>query len=84
MTTNVTRFATDVGRILLPGDPVKLAEARNRAVQTLPVIVGFAAGCGLGAAGVAAVGLWSLALPAGFALLAFAIGFAAEPDRRGR
>ena len=84
MTTNVTRFATDVGRMLLPGDPVKSAEARNQAVQTLPVIVGFATGCGLGAVGVAAVGLWSLALPAGFALLAFAIGFAAEPERRGR
>jgi uncharacterized membrane protein YoaK (UPF0700 family) len=81
MTSNVTRFATDVGRILLPGDPVKLAEARNRAVQTLPVIVGFAAGCGLGAACVAALGLWALALPVTLALLAFAIGFAAEADQ---
>jgi uncharacterized membrane protein YoaK (UPF0700 family) len=78
MTSNVTRFAIDVGRILLRDDPVKVAEARSRAVQTLPVIVGFAAGCGLGAAGVAAVGLWSLALPVTLALLAFTIGFAAE------
>jgi uncharacterized membrane protein YoaK (UPF0700 family) len=81
MTSNITRFAVDVGRILLRGDPVKLAEARNRAVQTLPVIVGFAAGCGLGAAGIAALGLWALALPVTLALLAFAIGFAVEADQ---
>jgi uncharacterized membrane protein YoaK (UPF0700 family) len=41
------------------------------------VIVGFVVGCGLGAAGEAALGLWSMALPAGLALLAFAMGFAA-------
>jgi uncharacterized membrane protein YoaK (UPF0700 family) len=35
-----------------------------------PPIVGFTVGCGLGAAGEAAIGLWSLALPAGLALLA--------------
>jgi uncharacterized membrane protein YoaK (UPF0700 family) len=84
MTSNVTRFAMDAGRILLRGDPVKLAEARDRAVQTLPVIVGFAAGCGLGAGCMAALGLWSLVLPTGFALLACAMGFAVEPGGRGR
>ena len=80
MTSNVTRFAIDVGEVLLGGDPVDVAKARNRAARTLPVIVGFAVGCGLGAACEAALGLWSLALPAGLALLAFAMGFAAEPD----
>jgi uncharacterized membrane protein YoaK (UPF0700 family) len=84
MTSNVTRFAMDVGRILLRGDPVNVAEAHNRAVQTLPVIVGFAAGCGLGAASMGALGRWALVLPTGLALLAFAMGFAAEPDGRGR
>ena len=78
MTSNVTRFATDIGGLLLRGDPVK----RNRAMETLPVIVGFAAGCALGAVCQAAFDLWSLLLPVCLALVAFAIGFAAEPGRR--
>jgi uncharacterized membrane protein YoaK (UPF0700 family) len=80
MTSNVTRFAMDVGEVLLGGDPADVAKARNRAAHTLPAIVGFTVGCGLGAACEAALGTWSLALPAGLALLAFAMGFAAEPD----
>jgi uncharacterized membrane protein YoaK (UPF0700 family) len=80
MTSNVTRFAIDVGEVLLGGDPADVAKARNRAARTLPPIVGFTAGCGLGAACEAALGTWSLALPAGLAMLAFAIGFAAERD----
>jgi uncharacterized membrane protein YoaK (UPF0700 family) len=84
MTSNVTRFANDVGEVLLGGDPADVAKARNRAARTLPPIVGFTAGCGLGAACDAAVGTWSLALPAGLALLAFAMGFAAEPDHGPR
>jgi uncharacterized membrane protein YoaK (UPF0700 family) len=80
MTSNVTRFAMDVGEVLLGGDPADVARAGNRAARILPVIVGFTAGCGLGAACEAEFGTWSLALPAGLALLAFAMGFAAEPD----
>jgi uncharacterized membrane protein YoaK (UPF0700 family) len=80
MTSNVTRFAMDVGELLLGDDPADVAKARNRAARTLPAIVGFTAGCGLGAACEAALGTWSLALPAGLALLAFAMGFAAEPE----
>jgi uncharacterized membrane protein YoaK (UPF0700 family) len=80
MTSNVTHFAIDVGKVLLRGNPANVAKARNQAARTLPVIVGFAVGCGIGAACEAAFRLWSLALPAGLALLAFAMGFAAEPD----
>jgi uncharacterized membrane protein YoaK (UPF0700 family) len=80
MTSNVTRFAMDVGEVLLGGDSTDVAKARNRAARTLPVIVGFTVGCGLGAACEAALGTWSLALPAGLAMLAFAMGFAAEPE----
>jgi uncharacterized membrane protein YoaK (UPF0700 family) len=83
MTSNVTRAAMDVGEVLLGGDPADVAKARNRAARTLPVIVGFVVGCGLGAAGEAALGLWSLALPAGLALLAFAMGFAARQPTLG-
>ena len=80
MTSNVTRFAMDVGEVLLGGDPADVAKARSRAAHTLPAIVGFTVGCGLGAACEAQLGTWSLALPAGLAPLAFAMGFAAEPD----
>src|SRR3981189_331795 len=82
MTSNVTRFAMDVGELLLAGDPAGVAKARNRAAHVLPAIIGFTTGCGLGAACEAALGTWSLALPAGLALAAFAMGFAAEPNDR--
>jgi uncharacterized membrane protein YoaK (UPF0700 family) len=76
MTTNVTHFMLDLGGVLVGGEPAEVAKARSRAMHTLPVIVGFATGCGLGAACEAAVGLWSLALPTGLALLALAMGLA--------
>lgn len=78
MTTNLARFMTDIGDVLLERDSDAVAKARSRAKQTWPPIVGFTVGCGLGAAGEAAIGLWSLALPAGLALLAFAMGFPAQ------
>jgi uncharacterized membrane protein YoaK (UPF0700 family) len=84
MTTNVTHFMLDLGGVLVGGDLAESAKARSRAMNTLPVIVGFTVGCGLGAACEAAVGLWSLALPTGLALLALAIGFAVEPEGRER
>jgi uncharacterized membrane protein YoaK (UPF0700 family) len=80
MTTNVTRFAMDVGEVLLGGDPAEVTKARNRAARTLPAIIGFTVGCGLGAACEAALGTWSLALPAGLALLAFAMGSVVKAD----
>jgi uncharacterized membrane protein YoaK (UPF0700 family) len=80
MTSNVTRFAMDIGRLLLGGDSADVAKARNQAARTLPVIIGFAVGCGIGAACEAAFGLRALALPVGLAMLAFAMGFAVEAD----
>ncbi len=80
MTTNVTRFALDVGEVLLRRDPAGAAGARRRAARTWPAIVGFTAGAAIGAACFAAGGLWSLALPAGLALLALAISLASRPD----
>jgi uncharacterized membrane protein YoaK (UPF0700 family) len=76
MTTNVTHFMLDLGEVLVGTDKAEVAKARNRARRTLPVILGFTIGGGLGAACEAAVGLWSLALPTGLALLAFAMGSA--------
>jgi uncharacterized membrane protein YoaK (UPF0700 family) len=80
MTTDITRFMMDVGEVLLGNNPARAAEARRRARCTWPAIVGFTAGAGLGAACFAAVGLWSLALPAGLALLALATGVASTID----
>jgi uncharacterized membrane protein YoaK (UPF0700 family) len=77
MTTNVTRFMMDLGEMLLGRDPDEVAKARSRAKHTWPPIVGFTVGCGVGAACEAAVGLWSVALPTGLALLALAMGVAA-------
>jgi uncharacterized membrane protein YoaK (UPF0700 family) len=78
MTTNLTRFTMDVGEVVLGRHPDDVAEARRRAKHTWPAIVGFAGGCGLGAACEAVVGLWSLALPTGLALLALVMGLAAK------
>lgn len=74
MTTNITRVMMDIGEMMLGRDPTEVAKARDRAVRTWPAIVGFAVGCGLGATCEAAIGLKSLALPAGLALLAVAMG----------
>ena len=73
MTTNTTRFMM-VGEVMLGRELIDIAKARSRAMHTWPAIVGFAVGCGLGAACEAAIGLRCLALPTGLALLAFARG----------
>jgi uncharacterized membrane protein YoaK (UPF0700 family) len=80
MTGNVTLFANSIGEIMLGKDPAETAAAYKRASRTLSVILGFAVGCGLGATAQTAIGLWSLALSAGLALLALGISYAAgEP-----
>ncbi len=71
MTTNITRFMMDIGEVFLGHDSESWTKACTRAKHTWPAIVGFAVGCALGAACEARFGLWSLALPAGLALLAF-------------
>jgi uncharacterized membrane protein YoaK (UPF0700 family) len=76
MTMNITHFMLDLGEVLVGRDHAKVAQARTRAMQTFPVIVGFTIGCVFGTALEAAVGLWSLALPTELALLAFAMGMA--------
>ena len=81
MTTNVTRFTMDLGTVMLGRDPNEVASARFRAWRTGLVIAGFVIGCGLGAAYEAAYGLWSLVLPAGFAMAAMALGFNVSTGR---
>jgi uncharacterized membrane protein YoaK (UPF0700 family) len=80
MTTNITHFMMDAGEVLLGQEAAEVAKARRRAKSTWPAILGFAVGCGLGAACEVAIGLRSLALPTGLALLALAMGLAAHRD----
>ena len=77
--TNITRFIMDVGDVMLGRTSVDVAKAHDRPMRTVPAIVGFAVGCGLGATCAAAIGLRSLALPEGLALLAVAMGMTADP-----
>jgi uncharacterized membrane protein YoaK (UPF0700 family) len=84
MTSNITRFAMDVGTLLFGHDPREVAGARTRAKHTWPAIVGFAAGCAVGAACQAAVGLSALTLPAGLALLAYGLGRYREHEGSAR
>jgi uncharacterized membrane protein YoaK (UPF0700 family) len=82
MTTNITRFMMDVGEVVFGREAAEVAKARSQAKRTWPAILGFAVGCGLGAACEAAIGLRSLALPTGLALLALTMGLAANLDGR--
>jgi uncharacterized membrane protein YoaK (UPF0700 family) len=77
MTTNITRIMMDTVEMMLARGPADVAMARDRVMRTWPTIVGFAVGCGLGATSETAIGLRSLALPAGLALLAVAMGTSA-------
>jgi uncharacterized membrane protein YoaK (UPF0700 family) len=70
MTTKMTRLMQDLGVVLVGRDAANIAKAKRRTLDTLPVIVGFAIGCGLGATGEAVAGPWSLCLPTALALLA--------------
>jgi uncharacterized membrane protein YoaK (UPF0700 family) len=82
MTGNVTRITMDIAEVLLARDPGAVAGARTRAKRTGQAILGFAIGGGLGALCLVTMGLWSLALPAGLALLALAIVLPPTPPGR--
>jgi uncharacterized membrane protein YoaK (UPF0700 family) len=80
MTTNITHFMLDIVSVMFGRDQADAAKARSRARRTGRVIVGFAVGCAVGAAGESAIGLWSLVLPTGLALLVLGLGPVAEFD----
>ncbi len=83
MTTDLTWFIMDAGEVLLAQDPAGVVVARQRANRTWPVIIGFIAGAGLGAACFAVAGLKSLALPAALAFLALLMSLTCRPiDRK--
>ena len=81
MTMSIARFTLDVSAILSRRDSGEVADARSRTREAGYVIGGFAVGCAAGAACAAAVGPWSLALPAGLAALAFTMA-GADLERR--
>jgi uncharacterized membrane protein YoaK (UPF0700 family) len=78
MTTNITHFMMDIGELPFGRRPSDVARARDRVMLTWPAIAGFAIGCALGATCEAAIGLRSLALPMGLAVLAVAMGMSAD------
>jgi uncharacterized membrane protein YoaK (UPF0700 family) len=84
MTTNVTRFVMDVGEILLGLSSAERTKAGERASRTGLTIASFFFGCILGAACEATLGLRSLVLPAGFALIALRLGLGATTGRGPR
>jgi uncharacterized membrane protein YoaK (UPF0700 family) len=75
MTTNVTRFVFDLGDMLMGRNPNAVADARRRTQLTSSAIVGFVFGCCIGALCETMIGLYSLAVPSVFALLAFGLTF---------
>jgi uncharacterized membrane protein YoaK (UPF0700 family) len=66
----------DLGEMLLGKDADRAAKSRERARRTWPAIAGFLLGCALGAACEVALGLRSLMLPTGFALVALILAVA--------
>ena len=82
MTTNVTRLMLDFAAMLVGHEAADIAKAKERALNTLPVAIGFAVGCALGAAAEAAIGLWSLMLPTALALFACVIATRPGTDVR--
>jgi uncharacterized membrane protein YoaK (UPF0700 family) len=80
MTTNTTRFVIDLGEVLLGRSRNDRVKAGQRAKRSGLAIAGFVVGCGLGAGCQAVIGLWSLALPVGVALVALAIAVAFKLD----
>jgi uncharacterized membrane protein YoaK (UPF0700 family) len=81
MTTNITTFAMDVGEVWLGRNPTRAEEARNRARQTWPALVGFLLGCALGASCEAALGLSAMVLPTSLALGGLVLGRAFTQGR---
>jgi uncharacterized membrane protein YoaK (UPF0700 family) len=79
MTTNLTRLVLDLGEVWLGTNRGGRAKAVARARRTGVAIAGFVVGSGLGAWCQAHVGLWSLAVPTGLALVALAITYCPLP-----
>ena len=73
MTTNLTRFIHDLSEMILGTDPRSAKAARNRATHTWPAIAGFVAGAAGAAALYVVVGIESLALPVGLAMLSLVL-----------
>jgi uncharacterized membrane protein YoaK (UPF0700 family) len=73
LTTNVTRFSSDIVAMIL-GDSNAAKAARKRALHTFPAIVGFLAGCMIATLLDSYMGMRALAFPAVLALAAVFVG----------
>jgi hypothetical protein len=58
------------GDLLTARNAADFARHRDQVMRMLPVVFGFALGCGLGAVWEGSAGLWCLALPTGLVLAA--------------
>lgn len=73
LTTNIARFTTDIGSILLTEGRAEGDAARRRASTVWPAILGFVVSSCIGAICEARYGLTAVALPTVLALIAFAM-----------
>jgi uncharacterized membrane protein YoaK (UPF0700 family) len=73
MTTNMTHLVVAVTQIFTSSELSATEKARGRLAQLLPVIIGFAVGCAVGAALNLRYGLGSLVFPTALTLVAWAI-----------
>jgi uncharacterized membrane protein YoaK (UPF0700 family) len=73
MTGNVATSVIALFALLWPG-PWTRDEALRKLRSTLPLVIGFFAGCALGAASVAHLGPWAWSLPALLSLVAIPLG----------
>jgi uncharacterized membrane protein YoaK (UPF0700 family) len=78
MTTTAARLVLALGEVATSRNRRALVNARRHLVHTFPVLIGFCAGCALGATGQHAFGAWAFGLPAGLTLAA--IGISLAPD----
>jgi uncharacterized membrane protein YoaK (UPF0700 family) len=75
MTTNITQLTVDLATLARGWtDSDELTRARRRASVTVMCVVGFIAGCAMGAGLEVHFGLWALALPVALAAVAVLLG----------
>jgi uncharacterized membrane protein YoaK (UPF0700 family) len=75
MTTNITQLTIDLTTLARGlGEVDDLAAVWHRAGVTFSCVVGFVVGCAAGAVLEVRFGLWALALPAAFAVIAIPLG----------
>jgi len=79
MTTTGARLMLSLGALVIGGDRSTSGKASCHLMHTYPVVIGFGAGCALGAKAQHLIGAWALCVPMGLTLAA--IGISLVPDQ---